>query len=98
LCLWADIDFGGLNILAQLREQISPRFTPYRMDLGTLDSHHHWAHPLSSADERNLTRLKQRPSLSDMTCLIDHMLHMGVKLEQEAVALNQDFVERPQLS
>jgi hypothetical protein len=87
LLLWADIDYGGLNILAQLRQQVSPRFSPYRMDPDTLDAHTHWAHPLSSADERNLARLRHHPTLTDIVPLIDYMLLRGLKLEQEAVAL-----------
>jgi hypothetical protein len=87
LLLWADIDYGGLSILAQLRERISPRFLPYRMDRDTLDTHAHWAHPLSSTDERNLAHLRRHPALADVTSLIDHMLLKGVKLEQEAVSL-----------
>jgi len=87
LLLWADIDYGGLNILAQLRIQVSPRFEPYRMDRGTLDTHARWAHPLSSVDERNLARLRHHPALADVVALIDHMLLNGIKLEQEAVAL-----------
>jgi hypothetical protein len=93
LFLWADIDYGGLNILAQLREQVSPRIAPYRMDCETLEAHAHWAQPLSSADEHNLARLKQHPLLVDMTPVIDHMLLRGVKLEQEAVALCTNPVE-----
>jgi len=88
LLLWADIDYGGLNILAQLREKVSPRFAPYRMDCDTLEAHAHWAQPLSTADERNLARLKHHPALSDMMALIDHMLTRGIKLEQEAVVLD----------
>jgi hypothetical protein len=87
LLLWADIDYGGLNILAQLRRQVSPRFAPYRMDVATLEAHAHWAHPLSAADERNLARLSHHPALADVRVLIDHMLRRGIKLEQEAVAL-----------
>ena len=85
LLLWADIDYGGLNILAQLRQQVSPRFVPYRMDQATLDTHLRWAHPLTATDERNLTRLRRHPALTDMTSLIDYMLLREVKLEQEAV-------------
>jgi hypothetical protein len=88
LQVWADIDYGGLNILAQLRQQVSARFGPYRMDLATLKAHTHWAHPLSSTDERNLTRLRHVPALLDMVPLIDEMLQQSLKLEQEAVALN----------
>lgn len=85
LLLWADIDYGGLNILAQLRHHVSPRLTPYRMDGPTLDTYARWGHPLSKNDERNLARLRQHPALADMIPLIDHMLRRGVKLEQEAI-------------
>jgi hypothetical protein len=91
LLLWADVDYGGLNILAQLREKVSPRFEPYRMDRDTLEAYAHWAHPLSSNDERNLARLKNHPALEDMIPLIDLMLQRGIKLEQEAVALDPRF-------
>jgi hypothetical protein len=89
LLLWADIDYGGLNILAQLRQQVSPRFGPYHMDRSTLDTHARWAHPLSTADERNLARLRHHLALTDMTALIDHMLMRGLKLEQEAILVNK---------
>ncbi|MBN1979621.1 MAG: DUF2399 domain-containing protein [Anaerolineae bacterium] len=89
LLLWADIDCGGLSILAQLRGQVSSRFAPYQMDCSTLDTHARWAHPLSAADERRLARLKRHPYLSDVAPLIDHMLLKGIKLEQEAVRLER---------
>ncbi len=89
LLVWADVDYGGLNILAQLREQVSTRFAPYRMDQHTLDAHAHWAHPLTPADERNLARLRRRPALADVEPLIDYMLLRGTKLEQEAISLTQ---------
>ncbi len=87
LLLWADLDYGGLSILAQLREKVSPRFAPYRMDPETLEAHAHWAQPLTSRDERYLARLNNHPLLVDMLPLIEAMLERGVKLEQEAVAL-----------
>ncbi len=87
LFVWADLDYGGLNILAHLRQQVSPAFAPYRMDEATLETHARYAHPLSPADERNLARLRRHPALADMTSLIDHMLQRGLKLEQEAVSL-----------
>ena len=93
LLLWADIDYGGLNILAQLRQQVSSRFSPYYMDGETLDTYTHWAHPLSATDKRNLTRLRHHPALTDMISLIDQMLLREIKLEQEAVALGQNSIE-----
>ncbi|HKZ82908.1 MAG TPA: Wadjet anti-phage system protein JetD domain-containing protein [Anaerolineae bacterium] len=87
LYVWADIDYGGLNILAHLREQVSPRFEPYRMDVETLEAHARWARPLASSDARNLNRLAGRASLADMRSLLFHMLERGLKLEQEAIIL-----------
>lgn len=87
LYVWADIDFGGLNILAQLREQVSPRFEPYRMDVATLEAHALWARPLTRGDHRNLARLARRPALRDMRPLIETLLKRDLKLEQEAIVL-----------
>ncbi len=85
LQLWADIDYGGLNILTQLRREVSPQIQPYRMDIDTLDTYARWGQPLSANDVRNLTRLRNHTTLSDMTSLIDEMLLRELKLEQEAV-------------
>jgi hypothetical protein len=87
LYVWADIDYGGLNILAQLRRHVSPRFAPYRMDVETLDAFARWGQPLTSNDARNLARLRDHPALADMIPLIDEMLLREVKLEQEAIVL-----------
>lgn len=86
LHVWADLDYGGLNILAQLREQVNTRAVPYRMDIETLEAHAAWARPLTAGDVKNLARLARRPSLADTQPLIAHMLQRGLKLEQEAVA------------
>ena len=87
LQVWADLDYGGLNILAQLRKLISPRFLPYRMDVATLDAHIRWARPLTENDRRLLARLQGYASLADLQSVIAHMLERGLKLEQEAVQL-----------
>ncbi len=89
LFVWADIDYGGLNILAQLREQVNPRAQPYRMDIETLETHSQWAHPLTPADVRHLNRLLRRAALADLHPLIEHLLQRGLKLEQEAIRLDQ---------
>lgn len=83
--VWADIDYGGLNILAQLRERVNAKAAPYCMDMETLEAHARWARPLTPADVKNLTRLLRRPALADMRPLIAHMTQRGLKLEQEAV-------------
>jgi hypothetical protein len=85
LYAWADLDYGGFNILAQLRKLVSPRFTPYRMDLDTLDAHKSYARPLTQADRRNLERAARRLELRDVRPVIEGMLKRGLKLEQEAI-------------
>ncbi len=82
---WNDIDYGGLNILAQLRQRVSPEIGAWRMDRATLDAHARWARPLTAGDRRGLMRLAGRPELDDRHALIEHMLERGLKLEQEAV-------------
>lgn len=85
--VWADVDYGGLTILATLRRQVSPRFRPYLMDIPTLDAHDRWARPLTPSDHRLLARLGRHPLLTDLHPLIQHMTHRGLKLEQEAIQL-----------
>ena len=87
LLAWADLDYGGLRILAQLRAHVSRRFRPYRMDVETLEAHARWAQPLTRGDARNLRRLMRHATLVDMRPVIEHMLARGLKLEQEAVVL-----------
>ncbi len=87
LYVWADIDYGGLSILAQLREQVNARAQPYYMNIETLETYAAWARPLTTNDIRHLNRLLCRPALSDMHPLIEQMLRRELKLEQEAVIL-----------
>ena len=88
LYVWADIDYGGLNILAQLREQVNENALPYWMEVETFEAHAKWAKPLTDADSKNLSRLLRRPSLADMQPLIAHLLERKLKLEQEAIVLS----------
>ncbi len=82
---WNDIDYGGLNILGQLRQRVDPGIAPFLMDRATLDAHARWARPLTNGDRQNLLRLHARAELADQQGLIDHMLARGLKLEQEAI-------------
>ncbi len=86
--VWADLDYGGFNILAQLREQVNPAATAFHMDMDTFEAHTRWARPLSASDVRNLDRLLRRASLADVQPVIRHLLERGLKLEQEAIVLH----------
>ncbi len=82
---WSDLDYGGLNILSQLRRLVRPHIQPYRMDSATLDANYPRSRPLTASDKANLKKLLPRPELKDMREVIEHLLKCGVKLEQEGV-------------
>lgn len=85
--LWSDLDYGGFNILSQLRRFVSEQIQPYLMDIDTLESNIPRARPLSSSDRTNLKRLLLRPELRDVHSVIEHLLKRGLKLEQEGVEI-----------
>jgi hypothetical protein len=83
--LWSDMDFGGFNILSQLRKRVCVQIQPYLMDIPTFENHAHLAHPLTQMDVRKLKNLCSRPELADVKSTIEHLIHRGLKLEQEAI-------------
>ena len=83
--LWADMDYGGFNILSQLRKQVSPRVQLHLMDITTFNAYAHLARPLTQSDRRNLKRLTYHPNLKDIHPTVEHLLKRGLKLEQEAI-------------
>ena len=85
--LWADMDYGGFNILSILRREISPFIQPYCMDIDTFEKHTRLSRPLNQNDARNLRRLLQRRELQDVFPVIEHLLKSELKLEQEAISL-----------
>ena len=85
--LWSDMDYGGFNILSQMRRHIRHQIHPYLMDISTFEAYTHLSRPLTSADVRNLRRLYNRPDLSDVQPIIEHLVHRGLKLEQEAIQI-----------
>jgi hypothetical protein len=86
--LWADMDYGGFNILSQLRRQIGQRVQPWLMDAATFDLYAPLSRPLTGSDARNIRRLATRPELTDVRPVMEHLLERGLKLEQEAIHLN----------
>ncbi len=82
---WSDLDYGGFNILSQLRRFVDERVQPYCMDIATLEANYERSRPLTVSDRANLKKLLQRPELRDVRPVIEHLLKRGVKLEQEGV-------------
>lgn len=83
--LWSDLDYGGFNILRQLRQTVSEEIQPYLMDIDTLEANISRARPLTASDRRSLKRLLLHPDLSDVRLIIEHLVKRGLKLEQEGV-------------
>lgn len=88
ICIWSDLDYGGFNILSQLRRTVGKQIQPYLMDIKTLESNISRARPLTASDRTNLSHLLLRPELHDVRSVIEHLLKRGLKLEQEGV---EDF-------
>jgi hypothetical protein len=84
---WSDLDYGGFNILSQLRRLVRADIQPYRMDIAALDANYPRSRPLTAADKANLKKLLLRPELKDVREVIAHILKRGVKLEQEGVEI-----------
>lgn len=82
---WSDLDYGGFNILSQLRRLVHADIQPYRMDIATLDANYPRSRPLAASDKANLKKLLLRPELHDVRPVIEHLLKRGVKLEQEGI-------------
>ena len=83
--LWSDLDYGGFNILSQLRRTVNEQIRPFLMDIETLESNIPRARPLTTSDRTNLKRLLLHSNLRDVRSVIEHLLQRGLKLEQEGV-------------
>ena len=87
---WSDLDYGGFNILSQLRRLVSERIEPYRMDITTINANFERARPLTVSDRARLKKLLLRPELRDVRPVLEYLLKRGVKLEQEGIELKAD--------
>lgn len=83
---YGDIDYGGFNILAHLRANVSPDIKPLNMDLKTLKelSDYH----ILIQDKKYLDSLKtllKNEYLEDCHEVISYMIENKVKTEQESL-------------
>ncbi|MBN1451541.1 MAG: hypothetical protein JW963_11040 [Anaerolineales bacterium] len=85
--LWSDMDYGGFNSLSQMRRYVRHQIHPYLMDIPTFEAYAHLSRPLNSTDVRNLKHLCNHPELSNEQSVIEHLIHRGLKLEQEAIQI-----------
>ncbi len=85
--LWSDMDYGGFNILSQLRRHVRHQVHPYLMDIPTFENYTHLSRPLTQTDIRNLKQLCTRPELANIRSTIEYLIHCSLKLEQEATQI-----------
>jgi len=83
--LWSDLDYGGFNILSQLRRSVRHQIHSYLMDISTFEKYAHLSRPLTQTDIRKLKQICTKPELFDVKQIIVHLIQRGLKLEQEAI-------------
>jgi hypothetical protein len=91
---WGDLDAGGLRILAHLRESLGD-VAMLAMSSAIVHAYSSFAQPLTTTDRAALRRLREHAKLGDCVPLIDTLLSIDKKLEQEAVELAAVLQEIP---
>ena len=91
-----DIDWGGFNILLDLRKKTSLPFAPYHMGIAELEKYRSECKALTLQDRSNLRALAERPDSDEFLETISYMLEHGFKLEQESIEYDpsSDFKKR----
>jgi hypothetical protein len=82
------MDVGGLKILAHLRRRLGI-VLPFGMDIETFEIYRASAQPLEADDISSFNVLIADPILADCVPLIEHLMRVGMKLEQEAVSVKR---------
>ncbi|MGD8403293.1 MAG: DUF2220 family protein [Anaerolineales bacterium] len=85
--LWSDIDYGGFNILSQLRHHVRRQIHPYLMEISTFEKYAHLSRPLTQTDIRNLKQLCTKSELFDVKPIMEYVIYRSLKLEQEAIQI-----------
>lgn len=86
---WGDIDFGGFSMLLRLRREILSCAEPYRMNRDELIRYSDYTRPFENDYAERLRGLSERELLADCRDCLTYMLEHRVKLEQEAMLIQQ---------
>ena len=78
---FGDIDAGGFYILLHLRNKTGVPFSPYHMDIPTLQQYRDYTKQLTENDVKRLKKLAD----TEFSDTISYMLTNNCKLEQEAM-------------
>lgn len=82
---WGDIDVGGFKIFNHLRKTTEIPFKPLNMDKETLMKYKNYSRSLTSNDEKQLRLMLDNEEYKNFHDVIEYMLEIGIKLEQEII-------------
>lgn len=82
---WGDIDLGGIRIFQYLKTNFFPWLRPYRMDVDTLVHYRSQAAPIGSDYADQLRQALNDENYAEWHELLQSMLELGVRLEQESI-------------
>ena len=85
-----DIDWGGFEILIDLRKRTSIDFRPYLMSIAQLEKYRVECLPLTDNDRNNISRMLDDPKADEFKDVLTYMLENGYKLEQESLQFIDD--------
>lgn len=82
---FGDIDAGGFQIYNHLKEKTGIPFEMYKMDVTTLQKYQDFGKPLSENDKKRLKYIFNQSTLESQKEVIQYMLKVNLKLEQECI-------------
>ncbi|GHU43809.1 hypothetical protein FACS1894111_10040 [Clostridia bacterium] len=86
---WGDIDFGGFSMLARLRCEVEATIKPYHMGVTDLMNYKHLTAGITEEYAKRLVQLMPKSELADCRDCLEYMLEHKVRLEQEAMLIEQ---------
>ena len=84
---FGDIDYGGFEILLDLRNKTNINFQPYMMSVDELKRYKDECLSLTENDKRRLESLLENGTKIEFNDVISYMLENDIKLEQESIEL-----------
>ena len=82
---WGDMDYGGIRIFQHLKERFFQRLLPLCMDLTTYEEYFASGSDFDAKYREKLRDLLVKPEYASWTLLIQEMLRLGRRIEQEVV-------------
>jgi len=85
---WGDIDIGGFRMFKRLKENIIPSLKPYLMDKEAFLSKEEYWLPFNKKYKTALAMMLDDKGYAEFHDVIETMLQVGARLEQEAFLLD----------